>query len=121
MYENFEKLLKMHNVSAYKVGKETGIASSTFTDWKTGRSIPKQEKLKKIADYFNISIDELMGNESTAKNDSVQFKNENQERLEVLQVNEDLRILFDSAVGLSKKDIKFVLELVERMKGEKEK
>lgn len=63
MYEVFELLLKMHNVSAYKVGKETGIASSTFTAWKNGISNPKPEKLQKIANFFNVSIDYLMGRE----------------------------------------------------------
>lgn len=60
MYEIFLKLLEKEGVTAYKVGKETGIAGSTFTDWKTGRSVPKQEKLQKIADYFNVSVDYLM-------------------------------------------------------------
>lgn len=60
MYEIFLKLLTEKGVTAYKVGKETGIASSTFTDWKTGRSVPKQEKLQKIADYFGVSLDYLM-------------------------------------------------------------
>ena len=66
MYEIFLKLLDEKGVTAYKVGKETGIASSTFTDWKNGRSVPKQEKLQKIADYFGVSLDYLMtGKEPT--------------------------------------------------------
>ena len=60
MYEIFLKLLNEKGVTAYKVGKATGIAGSTFTDWKTGRSVPKQEKLQKIADYFGVSLDYLM-------------------------------------------------------------
>jgi transcriptional regulator with XRE-family HTH domain len=60
MYEIFLKLLEEKGVSAYKVGKATGIAGSTFTDWKTGRSAPKQDKLQKIADYFGVSLDYLM-------------------------------------------------------------
>nr|WP_303244020.1 helix-turn-helix transcriptional regulator [uncultured Cellulosilyticum sp.] len=74
MYTIFEQLLTINDVSAYKVSKATGIAQSTFTDWKKGRSIPKQEKLQKIADYFNVSLNYLMGidepneNELLAKN-----------------------------------------------------
>ena len=60
MYEIFCKLLEEKGVSAYKVGKATGIAGSTFTDWKTGRSVPKQDKLQKIADYFGVSLEYLM-------------------------------------------------------------
>lgn len=64
MYEIFVRLLEKYGVTAYKVSKSTGIAGSTFSDWKSGRSVPKQEKLQKIADYFGVSIDYLMtGNE----------------------------------------------------------
>lgn len=60
MYDIFIKLLEEKGITPYRVGKETGIAPSTFTDWKSGRSAPKQEKLKKIADYLNVSVDYLM-------------------------------------------------------------
>lgn len=60
MYEIFLKLLEQKGVTAYKVGKETGIAASTFSDWKSGRSVPKQEKLQKIANYFGVTVDYLM-------------------------------------------------------------
>lgn len=65
MYEIFLKLLNEKGVTAYKVGKATGIAGSTFTDWKNGRSVPKQEKLQKIADYFGVSLEYLMTGKDT--------------------------------------------------------
>lgn len=66
MYEIFERLCAINNVTPYKVGKATGIATSTLSDWKSGKSRPKQDKLKKIADYFNVSVDYLMtGEEKT--------------------------------------------------------
>ena len=60
MHEIFEKLCKENNVTPYKVGKETGIATSTFSDWKIGRSKPKQNKIKKVADYFGCTVDDLL-------------------------------------------------------------
>lgn len=81
MYEIFLKLLNEKGVTAYKVGKATGIAGSTFTDWKSGRSVPKQEKLQKIADYFGVSLDYLMtGKESALKMDSL-YTDENSDFL----------------------------------------
>lgn len=59
-YQYFEQLLKMDGSTVYRVSKETGISASTFTDWKNGRSIPKADKLKKIADYFGVSLDYMM-------------------------------------------------------------
>ena len=60
-YERFENLLKMNNTTVYRVSKATGIPGSTFTDWKNGRSSPKSDKLRKIADFFGVSLDLLLG------------------------------------------------------------
>lgn len=56
-YEKFEKLLEEHNVTAYRVGKEAEVPLSTLSDWKNLRSIPKTDKLLKIADYFDVPLD----------------------------------------------------------------
>lgn len=63
MYEMFEKLLEERGVTAYRVAKETGISTATLSDWKSGRSTPKTDKMQKIADYFGVSIDYLLGTE----------------------------------------------------------
>lgn len=60
-YATFERLLNEKRVTVYQVSKATGISASTFTDWKRGRSVPKTDKLARIADYFSVSLDELMG------------------------------------------------------------
>ena len=67
MYEIFVKLLEKYGVTAYKVSKATGIGGSTFTDWKNGRSTPKQDKLQKIADYFGVTVDYLMTGKEEVK------------------------------------------------------
>ena len=63
MYEIFDELIKQKGLSAYKVAKDTGISQTTLSDWKGGRSIPKTDKLQKIADYLGVTLDYLLGNE----------------------------------------------------------
>lgn len=60
-YIRLEQLLVAHGVTVYQIAKATGIPPSTFSDWKSGRSAPKAEKLTRIADYFGIGMDELLG------------------------------------------------------------
>lgn len=62
MYERFVQLLQERNITAYRVSKETGVTQTTLSDWKTGRGTPKTATLKKIADFFNVSLDWLTGN-----------------------------------------------------------
>lgn len=63
-YAKFEELLRARGATVYQVAKATGIAPSTFTDWKSGRSAPKADKLSRIADFFGVGLDELLGTES---------------------------------------------------------
>lgn len=60
MYEIFEQLLQAHGLTAYKISQLIGVSQSTLSDWKRGRSTPKQDKLQKIADYFGVTVDYLM-------------------------------------------------------------
>lgn len=57
MYEKFAKLLEERGVTAYRVGKETGLSTVVFSEWKSGKSKPKVDKLKRLADYFGVSIE----------------------------------------------------------------
>lgn len=61
MYERFAQLLQEKNITPYRVSKETGVTQTTLSDWKTGRATPKIATLQKIADYFNVSLDWLTG------------------------------------------------------------
>ena len=57
MYENFAALLEKTNKTAYRVAQDTGLNASVFSDWKSGKSKPKVDKLKILADYFGVSIE----------------------------------------------------------------
>ena len=74
-YAEFERLLKSHRVTVYQLSKATGIAASTFTDWKQGRSTPKADKLARIADFFSISLDEMLGTENGQRSAEASYRN----------------------------------------------
>lgn len=57
----FIKYLQENNTSAYKLSKETGISQGLISDYKNGIKKPTTENLVKIADFFNCSIDSLLG------------------------------------------------------------
>ena len=65
-WENFYKLCQTAEKKPFTVVKEIGIAQGSITKWKNG-SIPKGETLKKIADYFGVSVDYMLyGSETDA-------------------------------------------------------
>lgn len=58
-----EGLVKARNTTLYKVAGELGFARSLFSDWKSGKSMPKTDKLIKIADYFGVEVKYFMEQE----------------------------------------------------------
>lgn len=57
MYKKFELLLLKSNKTIYRVATDTGISTATLYDWRDGRSKPKVDKLKILADYFGVCIE----------------------------------------------------------------
>lgn len=127
MYEIYCQIRDAAGCKDADVSKATGISKSTFSDWKSGRSKPKQEKLQKIADYFGVSVDYLM----TGKNSSnikVIDENENivvldDEALELidsLRKNPEMRMLFSVSKKATKEDIIKAVKIIEALRDENE-
>ena len=112
MYEQFEKLLNEHGVKAADVAKATGIRHSTFTDWKMGRTNPKIDKLKKIADYFGVTVDFLMNGQQN----EYYINDETAEIAQQVFDDPNLRLLFDAAKGVRPENVRLAAEILLRMK-----
>lgn len=59
-WDVFTTLCAQRGVSPNAVAKSLSIASGTVTNWKNGAE-PQNAKLKKIADYFGVSVSYLLG------------------------------------------------------------
>lgn len=62
MYSVFVELMQERGITPYQVSKETGIAQSTLSGWKRTNRQPQFRTLKKLADYFDVSVEYLKGN-----------------------------------------------------------
>lgn len=54
-YEVYEELLRLTGHRTADVCRATGLNSSMFSHWKNGAYTPKNDKLKVIADFFEVS------------------------------------------------------------------
>lgn len=63
-WDNFYNLCIERNLKPNPVAKELGISSGAVTKWKTG-TLPSCEALIKLANYFDVTIDSLLGIEKT--------------------------------------------------------
>lgn len=60
MYKKFQALLEETDKTVYQISKETGISQTAFSNWKSGRSTPSLESLKKLSVYFGVAIEDLL-------------------------------------------------------------
>lgn len=116
MYEIYCKLRDEKGVKDADVAKATGITKSTFSDWKNGRSKPKDEKLLKIAEYFEVTLDYLRTGEEPSQPDGYYLNGETAEMAQRLFENKDLRVLFDAAKDASPEDLKTTYDMLMALK-----
>lgn len=58
---NLEKLRKQNKITQKDFAKELGVPYTTYNAYELSKSIPTLDTLIKIADYFNVSLDYLVG------------------------------------------------------------
>lgn len=59
IFERIKELSKKRNISVKELALQLGFSENLFYRWKTTN--PKAEDLAKVADYFNVSVDYLLG------------------------------------------------------------
>ena len=72
-FDIYKDLCSKNKTSPSKVATELGFSNSIATKWKKTGATPDSKTLSKIADYFNVSIEYLLGTEnekSPAGNDA---------------------------------------------------
>jgi len=111
MYDIFAKLIEERGITMYRVAKETKIAQATLIDWKNGKYTPKLDKLQRIAEYFGVSVDYLMGKEKPVTDDD-----ELNEYLEELRTRPEMRMLFKLSKGATKEDVEQAVKIIEALR-----
>lgn len=63
--KNYGEILKEHRLLMGKtlmdVERETGISNSNLSRWEQGKVLPSVAFCEILADYYGISLDELIG------------------------------------------------------------
>ena len=98
-----KELCDEHGISVPELERRCGIGTKTISKWKV--SSPSVDKLERIADYFGISVDSIIG-----RNDHA-----NDEDINSLLSDPSRRALLKSTAKLSKADIEFVARIIENI------
>ena len=65
LYQKICKLCAERGINIYKLEQITGLGNATIRGWQTAS--PRAENLKRVADYFGVTVDELL---ATSENEN---------------------------------------------------
>ena len=62
--DRLKNLRKLKNISQKDFANTIGVSQQAVASWEVGRTEPSNTVLKVIADYFGVSVDYLLGNDT---------------------------------------------------------
>ena len=110
MYEIYQILLDEKGLKNADVARATGISNMTLSDWKRGKSVPKSDKMRKIAEYLNVSVDYLM----TGK-DGAFTKEIAETDAKLLFMNKEIKEYALKLNNLPKETQKIIMDLIDQI------
>lgn len=102
-----------------ELSKALGISRSRIGMYELGQREPDFETLEKLADYFNVDYDFLLGrtNKTTLLPESGYYGDpEIRKTAQAVFDNPSLRLLFEAAQGVSSENIELAAEMLKRFK-----
>jgi transcriptional regulator with XRE-family HTH domain len=117
MYNKFVKLLQEKDISSYVVSKETGVSNSTLSDWKNGKSVPKLKALMDIANYFNVSVNYFLDEDTIPQEEYEEVSEETRVKQEIF---DKYKVLFSTSKNLTPKQLETMFKLMDEAFGDKD-
>lgn len=100
-----------------EVAERVGVSESTVSRWEDGNiANMKRNRIAALADVLQISASVLMGFNEEEQQKGYYTNPETAKVAQEIHDNPDMRILFDAAKDVSPEDLKFVADMVSRMR-----
>lgn len=103
-YETIKKLCKDKGITVTGLEKKMGFARGSLCKINTNK--PSMEKVKKLADYFSMSIEQLMNGDENENGQKYYINEETAQAAQEIFENKELRMLFDAARDADPEDLK---------------
>lgn len=110
-------LIEQKGITKNKMLSDLNLGKNSFVNWDNRGTIPGGETLASIAEYFDVSVDYLLGNTDTKK-PAVNADDELNEYLEELKNRSEMRMLFSLAKGATKKDVEAAVKIIEALRSQ---
>lgn len=124
--ERIKELRKKKGVTQKELALYLGVSDRAVGYYESGQRTPPPDILQKIADFFHVSVDYLLGrtdvyNPTDEITEAVSDDPELLEFWNELKEREDLKLLFKQTKKLSPKDIKQIIRIIKAIEDEENK
>ena len=118
--ENIRFLRTKKGYSQDDIANKLGYKSfTTIQKWESGVSEPPLKALKKLAEIFNIDMNDLatkkLSTDTSSDNDVYYLDDDARDMAQFMYENPEYKVLFDASRKVKKEDIDFVKQMIDRM------
>lgn len=115
----FKSLRLENNLTQLEMADRLGISRSSIGMYENGEREPSFELLGKIADYFHVDMNYLLGKSeySEIAQSEYYLDDATREMAQFLYENPDYKTLFDASRKVKKEDVEFVKQMIDRVNG----
>ena len=111
-YDEFVYWCNQIQVSPSRVAVDCGLAESAPSHWKRKGFAPRYETQQKLAEYFGITIDELLDHTKSMPADMVEQMQD--------ELFEKRKLLFDLSKNATEQDLDKFIKMLKIMMGDDE-
>lgn len=116
LYDRIADLCSKKGISITTMCRDSDVSRAAISDLRMGRSKTlSSATLSKIATYFGVSLDCLLGNDNNEEKPAATEDDELNEYLEELKTRPEMRMLFSLAKGATKQDVEQAVAIVEAL------
>lgn len=118
LFLRIEALCKSKGITITDLCRESGASRGSLSDLKQGRKQSlSSATLSKIATFFDVSVDYLLGTTDEKEKPLVNGDEELTEYLEILKTRPEMRMLFSLTKNATKEDVEKAVRIVEAALG----
>ena len=101
-----------------EVSNATGIRYTTYIDYEKGLYAPSSENLDKIAQFYKVSLEYLLGrtDDPETKEQKQTAEDELAEYLEMLRTRPEMKVLLDTVKGATKEEVEANVRFIEALR-----
>lgn len=114
---NLRYLRKKYDMSQEDLANKLGYKSfTTIQKWESGVSEPSVSMVKKIAELFGVTMDQITNDDLSDTENHYYLDPESAEIAQEVQQRPELKILFDASRKVSADDLELVINMIDRLK-----